>query len=350
MTSGLLTKLKHQVRDLAVQTLSSTDALRSSPEELRSRTVTLLQQSGGDLASPPYSPVWTPEDQALVSYGYIEALEFQRPISHSDLLAVRTRLAINCGSDTSLYLFRRSVKGYRLVLELENNDYSDVSGAQNWLEYAVSPPDRTGGFFVVAADVNAWCTSRWQTLRYKLLRLGDTPDSPRVILNAEHGVLRDREPPFHLSATASGFSLRFWHEQSLDLGIMDRRYVLTYEVNGDRASRIPPFAFRPEDFLDEWIHMPWSEASRWVPSNRRNELQPWHERFGGGNRACCGELESVRSCPDHPETWQISADGEYFFKVSKRHGEFYVEDIGKTEDKGCDGKNLLESDQSSELK
>src|SRR5262249_36570650 len=158
---------------------------------------------------------YRPEEDAIVSYGHIEAIDFRRPPGHLEMLGITTRLGLNCGGDTSLYLFQRAGGSYRLVLALESNDYTDVAGGQNWLEYEAPPADRNGNYFVVAADVNAWCSSRWQSLRYKVMRVGGGPETPVILLNTEHGVLLGDEPPFRLRVTDHGFALTFRHEQSL---------------------------------------------------------------------------------------------------------------------------------------
>src|SRR5262249_3961520 len=151
-------------------------------------------------------------------------------------------------------------------------------------------------------------SSRWQSLRYKVMRVGGGPETPVILLNTEHGVLLGDEPPFRLRVTDHGFALTFRHEQSLDYGIMERSYILQYSVRGDEVTRITPFALQPEDFLDEWVHMPWAEASRWVAPSRRDELQSWHEKFSGkssGTNETYGdtehsritELTAVHRCP-----------------------------------------------------
>jgi hypothetical protein len=51
--------------------------------------------------------------------------------------------------------------------------------------------------------------------------------------------------------------------------------VATYDVIGDAVMRVAPFAWEPEDFLDEWLDLPWEDVANWSLPH----LKPWHERL-----------------------------------------------------------------------
>ena len=63
------------------------------------------------------------------------------------------------------------------------------------------------------------------------------------------------------------------------MDVLVRDHIVRYEVEGDKVTRVPPFAFEPEGFLDEWIDMPWEEASLWVDPSASEELHAWHEKL-----------------------------------------------------------------------
>ncbi|HJQ22726.1 MAG TPA: hypothetical protein VKA60_02345 [Blastocatellia bacterium] len=331
---GLLTTLKHQLRDIIIKQVNAR-ASRSSPARMRAAARAALAGYGVPVGEPE---AWT-HDPFLAGYGYVLGLEIERPASHPDLLVAKTRLAIPCGDDTSFYLFKRNAGRYELALALEANGYETLLGAQSSFAYSISPPDGRGNFFVVAADVNAWCTSRWQGLRYKVMRIGSSPYEPQFIARAEHGVLIDKAPMFKLTTRVDGFRLSFWEAQSLDGGIMERRYVLNYALTGSGLKRIAPLAFRPEDFLDEWIHLPWAAASEWVEPSRLAELQSWHERLQAHNNHCCSEfdLDALRPYRPRLKTWRVVVNfsdelagqlpPRVAFKISRRRGTFFIEDI-----------------------
>lgn len=351
-TRPLLTRLKHQLRDLIANTINTQEAQNDTPPQLRSRVLAALKQKGVELSDPPFSEIWKPEEAVIVSYGHLTELEIEQPDRHPELLVVITTLAINCGHDNSFYVFKRNENQWAMILALEANGYEDVSGAQNGFDYAISPANEAGDYFIVAADVNAWCSSRWQMLRYKILRIGASPYEPNVVLSATHGILTDREPPFKLRATTNGFQLDFWEGQSLDAGIQERAYILRYSVDGDRVIRIAPLASRPEDFLDEWIKLPWEEAVRWVDAPNREAMQRWHQRLQytyTEETYYYRDFSFTQPCSEKKNTWQIGLNidskeradvlpAELYFTIRRKHGTFYLHDINEVRPPGCPGE------------
>jgi len=348
---GLLTTLKHQLRDIIMARVKASESAGQKPAQLRADVLATLAGYNVAVGEPEaWKNASSPDDPEV--YGHVLGLEIERPSLHPDLLVAKTTLAIPCGNDTSFYLFRRKPGGYELALALEANGYETILGAQSGFAYSVSPPDANGNFFVVAADVNAWCTSRWQGLRYKVMRLGASSYKPQFILRAEHGVLIDRDPIFELMTTADGFKLTLWEEQHLDAGIMEREYVLNYLLQGNSVKRIAPLALKPEDFLDEWLHLPWSEAAEWVEPSARDEMQNWHERLHADNPSCCSELDEVCACQPQPRTWQVAVSfsdkladklpPQLFVKIARKRGAYLIEKIGASKDEKCAGKNLLD--------
>jgi hypothetical protein len=351
-TGLLLTRLKHQLRDLIAETINTRAAQHETPAQLQSRVLSSLKQAGVELSDPPFSEIWKPEDEAIVSYGYIPEIVIEQPAHHPELLAVKTSLAINSGGDTSLYIFKRRENQWVMVLALEKNGYAEVSGAQNGFDYAISPADESGNYFIVAADVNAWPTSRWQMLRYKVLRIGASPYEPNLVFSAEHNIFRNYEPIFKLTATANRFRFDFWGLQSLDGGILDRAYILSYSVTGDRVTRIAPLASRPEDFLDEWINLSWEEAAGWVDAPNREAMQRWHQRLQytyTGDTYYYRDFAFIQPCGEQKNTWQIGLNidskeradvlpAELYFTIVRAHGTFYLHDINEARQPGCPGE------------
>jgi len=78
------------------------------------------------------------------------------------------------------------------------------------------------------------------------------------------------------NGTVSGELVTIYHAtQSLDPGILVREHVMRYAVRGDLVRRVPPLATRPEDFLDEWVRLPWDEAARWTDPEARERGRRW---------------------------------------------------------------------------
>lgn len=182
----LLKKLKHQLRDLLLDTINAQDHRIRSPERLKSNLLAKLKKSG--------IPVGGYE------IGDITGISIQRPERHPNLLAFTTTLGILCGNDTSLYLARWRGIRWELILALEANDYKEIDGAQGLFKYAISPPDRKGDFFVVVVDINPWCTSNWQAIRYKVFRVGSKPYRPKRIMSRKETVYLGSDLTYRLSA------------------------------------------------------------------------------------------------------------------------------------------------------
>lgn len=276
-------------------------------------------------------------------YGWLSDLEVRRSEGHDHLLAVTVTQGIACGSDAALYLFEQTKERWRLVLALESNDYKEVSGALGSFDFRISPPDKKGGFFIVAADINPWCSSNWQRLRYRAYRLGGDPLRPVPFFEETEGIYQwDLE----LAVKADQFQVTFQGSQSLDLGILVRDYVRAFQVTGTKAERIGPLAKEPRGFIDEWISQPWEIAERWAAPSMRSQLKAWHDRLkerqeGDGPYT---EFGSVKDCgPSRSQIWlDIDPDPrpntlprELYFVVRRRGEDFRMERIDVGEGEKC---------------
>jgi hypothetical protein len=151
--------------------------------------------------------------------------------------------------------------------------------------------------------VSPWCTSNWQSLRYRVVRAGADPYFPDLLLAADRTIYLGNDPLFQLEGEpdrrdvgqasslphllarclgptlrpqSNGFSLKFRGEYSLDGGILTRDHILSYRVDGNQVARVDPPALTAEDFLDEWVSMPWHDAARWSDPSNLSDLRAWH--------------------------------------------------------------------------
>ncbi|HKG12945.1 MAG TPA: hypothetical protein VKB12_06385 [Pyrinomonadaceae bacterium] len=337
---ALLTKLKHQLRDLTRKTLDADADARTPAGVLNAKVLAALRREGVSIGGPK---------DDVHTFGSVYAIDVMRPRRHRDLIAVTTTVSVHCGSDSSLYLFRREGARWRLVLADEAEGYEQVNGAQGSFDFRVSPPDAQGRFFVVAADVNPWCTSNWQAMRYRVLRVGGDAYGPRVVLKGDDSVYLGTElEGFRLDATADTFTLRFDSYQHLDPGRLIRPHVLKFEVSGDRAERVAPVALKPEDFADEWAQMKWDEAARWSEPSRLDELKGWHASLNPDGKGFSGsEILFVRPCGKTASEWQIGVEvysdkdsaqpPPLFFTVARVRGEFRMRGVSDAQPQGCAG-------------
>jgi hypothetical protein len=238
---GLLTYLKHQIRDLISKIINDTD--RSvSDRNLRSKIWDQLTAKGVTIGQPRNHSISEYESESKYAYGDLYDIKVSTPVGHPYLLGVTTTMEIPCGRDSSLYLFEKHHSRWRLILAHEANDYSDVSGAQGLFDYRISFAS-SKGFFVLTANVNPWCTSAWQSIRYAVLRPGVTADNPQVIINGKETIyLGVDPPPYKLVVKRKSFSIRFAGEANrtqIMAGTITRERVIRYRIDGNRPVRIP---------------------------------------------------------------------------------------------------------------
>jgi hypothetical protein len=238
----LLTRLKHQIRDVIAETINAKGNESLPPESLRRTVWDQLATRGVTIEQPRDGTIDEDSIESSYSFGEVYDIEIQKPNSSPELLAVTTTLQIPCGSDSSLYVFQRSDQPWKLVLAQEANDYAEVSGAQGIFSYAISPAETDNNFFVVTVNVNPWCTSNWQSIRYSVLRIGLGAYQPRMLVSGEQTIyLGVGPPPYRLEVGRKWFSITFEGDSSdaeVMNGINSRKHVVKYMILGDRARRV----------------------------------------------------------------------------------------------------------------
>src|SRR5215472_8141538 len=286
----MLTRLKHDLLASFQQVLNESGPgvqAATAQEELLRR----LQAAGVGLTD-----FYSEADQG--GYGLIFNLEVRQPSGHSDLLMFRSELSIECGDDSSLYVFQKREGRWKVVIAIESNGYKKVyRGLANLLYYDVSPPDADGRWFLVYAHEYPSCQGNWNGIQYRVLRPGASPEKPILVLSREEGmyrggIYRGGDLP-KLEVTKDSFRLEFDGSQELDAGVLARTHVACYRIAGNQASRMPPLADSAAGFLDEWAHMPWRKAAPWsrIPKFAR----AGHHTLG--NEGLYHEFDFVQPCP-----------------------------------------------------
>lgn len=167
----LFTTLKHQLRDLITSKLNSDTSNIQDPSIVKTKVISELEQEGIKIGNPWLDNTVDLDDK-YYTYGSIYEIRVEQPKNHPELIVATTSLGVCCGEDTSFYLFRKQDSKWQLILEQEAKDYDDVDGAHGRFSYAISPATKEKDFFVVTANVNPWCSSNWQSLRYTVMREG----------------------------------------------------------------------------------------------------------------------------------------------------------------------------------
>lgn len=333
---SLMTAWKQQIRDFIGRELNGGPYRNATAERIRNHLKAALAQEGVPVRSEPSPGTEGP-------YGWIGDLEVRRPTGHDRLLAVTVTQDISCGSDSSLYLFRQDEQGWHLAFALESNGYEQVNGGLGSFRFGVSPPDKKGGFFVVAASVNPWCSSSWQGIRYRAYRVGGDPLRPAPFFDENAGIF---EWDYRLTVEADRFRVTFKGSQSLDLDILVRDYVRAYRVTGTKAERIGPLAKEPQGFIDEWIAQPWEIARRWTLHPDRPSMKAWHDRLKERSEKVSTSFDSLETCG--PSRSQVTLDLDpdpkspslprvLYFTVRSVGEDFRMERIDVSEEAGCRG-------------
>lgn len=277
------------------------------------------------------------------NYGFQLEFDVRRMPGHSNLIGITATFQIKCGMDSVLVLFAPEDGTWKEVLRWTSPPYKTVAGAFWSFDYAVSPPDESGQWFLVAKSIDPWCSSTWSTIRYSVLRPVAGSLNPERVFSGSDFMWWGNDDYGELSADTDRFDLRF-HAASIDGGIHNRIWIRDFSVIGKTVQRIPPVAESPRDFVDEWIVSSWKDAAAWSATKSLPELRRAHDLV----HKQFGEFDSVRKCADSADHYQVAlkngkGDQLMYFQVSGRKTTFTMRALGPNPQAGCDGPDILDS-------
>ena len=274
-------------------------------------------------------------------HGSLVAFDVSRVEGHPDMLAVVATLAIRCGSDSMLILYRRTPSGWRETMVRRSEPYSEIRGGWGDLRFAVSPRDPEGRWFVATVSTTPWCTSAWQGLTYAVARPGPSPDRPDVFFRGKGTIYLGDESDLVLRAEQGAFEIR--HDgSSLDSDILVRRHVRRYAVAGGSVRRVQPVAESVRDFVDEWVESPWAEAKAWSGSDPG--LAAAHSGLKAARFETLGGFASIRACPGGATQIELAAqEGPGWFLLVRggAAGPWTMEHVARQAAKACAGPDRL---------
>jgi hypothetical protein len=340
---GLLRRLNQNLKDLIVAVLN--DPRRDTLADVEMVYNELRSAGWGDI----YRSRWN-------AYGEISNIDFRWVTDHDPpLLVVDTELWEPCGSDpySTLYVFQKRGRNWDLVMTTDA-DYLPKAGdnPDSGMEYLVSSQDGDGKWFFGVASVFPDCRSNGldgkREVRFKIIRPSASPDDPAVLLDRHVQVFDRFNVPFEISSNEDTFSISVGKERRLDgeLGMS----VFRFDVRGNQVSRVAPLAFRPDDFLDEWVRKDWSEVAPWTSAAKGADLESWHTKLK--NLAFDStEIEFVQPCPKQGQeegSWLVGLwidqqqnrnipDERLFISIIQNMGAYFVDGIGKARPAGCPG-------------
>lgn len=341
----LITSFKHEIRDLVTFSLvanpdQSIEALNALVNQTIASDSIGTSQSGqtesGSLGS----------SEAECEFGSTDSIEATHPNNDPALIAVRSSISLPCGEDNSLYIYERQSGKWRLAAADETNGYEDVSGARSDLQFSVSPRDANGRYFVVVAGYQSWCQSNWRMINYEALRPGRSADAASLLIQGSDDIFVEVDEPILIKTTADSFQINYEGEFHNDMGILTRAHVVSYKIDGNSATKVAPIALKPEDFVDEWMTLPWKAASRWSSIASLPALKQWHDYLSPAESGTSlGEVAGVTECSsevwevvmelDTPEKYSYPLPEKIYFTVSKKSGEYRMENGGPEGTNAC---------------
>lgn len=337
---GLLRELNGQLRTLISDTLN--DRTRSGVASEREIIAEL--QAAGWKEIPRYK--WN-------AYGEISQIRFDTRTGYDPgILVVSTQLWVPCGStdpETAIYVFEGRARDWKLVLATDA-DFDTSSGREeDGMRYELSPPDANGNWYLAIAQAPPACgpAPAPASLRYEILRPSRSPDEPRILLDRREPLNEKFHPPFRLEVEDDWFAVTKGKERKLDgePGVS----IARYQVIGDEMTRMQPLALAPEDFLDEWVQLDWSEAAH--SSSQSSDLPKWHSILNA-LAFDSTEIEFVQQCREQGNADKVWLAGLWidqklnpanenerlYIFVTERHHAFFVDSVNTTRPPGCPGK------------
>jgi hypothetical protein len=116
-----------------------------------------------------------------INWGTVTRIDVVAP--SESLTAVIVGLRLSCTGDDALYVF----DGARLVMEHAQDRWESLTDARADLRVTQSRAGRNDGALMVSSR-SSRCASRWQSVRFEGLMVGDTPARPTMRWDLRHGV------------------------------------------------------------------------------------------------------------------------------------------------------------------
>jgi hypothetical protein len=268
------------------------------------------------------------------NYGYQLSFEVRSTPDARRLVSITADFQIECGSDAMLLIFAPTASGWREVLRWQSKPYNQVSGAFGSFGYAISPPSSNGQWYVIVKNVLPWCSSTWSAIRYAALRPAQDSPLPKVFFSRSHSIWWGNDDVGTVTANVTDFEIRF-HAESIDSDVHNRLFIFHFKVTSDGATRLPPLAANPRDFVDEWIVSSWNEAYNWSLASERETLQSAHDQLRTFKNSGHGgfEYDSAFRCSGAPDRFQISLSdlkGHSWYFLVQGKDKFTMSRVGRS--------------------
>jgi hypothetical protein len=331
-----LTILKHQIRDWVESQIAKLNADSD------------LTQASAKIDSD-LDRVKLGSDDGEPRLGGIDSVSLEHPKGDQSWLSFKSIVELDsCGRDSSLYLYEWRGGQWTRRLEIEHDDYGGHYGPIEFItSVEVSRPDDYQNRLVLVLG-NSWgCASMWQGVSYVLFRVVGLA---KTLLDGSDTVyMGSNDDSYHGRLEPDGALIEHlgW---STDTGVLIRRHVLHYKVDGDSVRRVEPIALDAQDFVDEWLSSKWADVAPFSDP----KLESIHANLSGSDpkledsRAelhaanVDGGFQIVQRCTENPNRWQVAFDFEdetdYFLVEQRGEYSFRMIDISDERQSGCPGE------------
>jgi hypothetical protein len=272
-------------------------------------------------------------------------VEVTRPDNKPDLIVVKISFDVPCGSDAMLLVYESREGIWQQALRWQSGDYAEIFDAfGDFFEYAVVPHGKTGQWTMAVAHGHPWCTSRWSGFDIDVIAPAKNSNAQRVVFHHEDGYVRD-----DVSPKKDGFELRL-EKGSEDVDLMTRMGIYRYRLEGETFRRVQPIAMNGRDFVDEWLQVDWSDASRWSVEANLASLKKEHERIADLTKSKASTptmltYGAVRSCTDEAKHFQVQMNVDpgspMYFQIKQGENSFTMLSTSLAQDSRCKGPDLM---------
>jgi hypothetical protein len=230
----------------------------------------------------------------------------------NSFLVVQTGLDIICGSDDSAYLYEWKDSRWQRLWESERNTYTEKGyDPQTLTGVQVAGNPVRDGLYVVTLGHEWWCSSNWHRVYLRLWHV-KSGEPPRLVLDRTRPAYFADMPPIRASLTGEDLLVQYT-VGSIDGGVHSRKVVEHYHLTGPTATRIPPVALRPIDFIDEWVKTEWVVSQFWTEPIAGGSFLAAHRRYSAKDAFPDGAyFDRTQHCPATPDRYQVQLGPAYF--------------------------------------
>lgn len=235
----LLKNLKYQLRDLIINVLNDKNIQREAPKKVQQIIIENLNTNEIKVEKPKDMILSDKSVLPDYAYGDIYEIVIEQPFPKSNLIIATITLGICCGEDTSLYIFKKNIKGWDIIFSDEVNDYDTIDVARGSFNYGILGQSNDD-LFIVTANINPWCTSNWQKIRYNVFKINcSIKADPKIILNENRWVyLGVKPPPYKLKTGPNEFTLEFYGGENSNPDGTAPLQQIKYKVKGVQVERV----------------------------------------------------------------------------------------------------------------